>query len=470
MNFIPNPLRRQWKVLATALAFLTATIAAVWTHELWRPVADRLPVEMHLKRTDEHESDATAELHAGHEDGGRAESTSRLQLSEQARKNVGLTLFTVQPRDFQRTVVVPAVVAERPGRSQLTVSAPMTGTVTRIYPISGEAVAPGDPLFDLRLTHEDVVEKQTSLLRDLEQRDIIQAEVDRLEEVSSSGAVAGKTRLEKIYQRQTIDASIRAEREALLLHGLTEEQIAFIETERRLVRQILISTPEPDVSHSSADHEDFLQVGKLTIQRGDHVVTGAPMAILTDHCELYIEGMAFEQDAHALENAARQRLPISAWIESNGDGTQELSNLHVLYIQSEVDRESRALRFYVSLPNVLSRKETTPDGHRFIAWRYRPGQRVEVMVPVELWTNRVVVPVDAVVKEGAEWFIFQQNGEYFERKPIHVEYRDQRWAVIENDGALFPGDVVAATGAFQMNLAMKNKAGGGVDPHAGHNH
>jgi hypothetical protein len=29
---------------------------------------------------------------------------------------------------------------------------------------------------------------------------------------------------------------------------------------------------------------------------------------------------------------------------------------------------------------------------------------------------------------------------------------------------------VAGRGAYQMNLALKNQAGGGIDPHAGHNH
>jgi len=29
---------------------------------------------------------------------------------------------------------------------------------------------------------------------------------------------------------------------------------------------------------------------------------------------------------------------------------------------------------------------------------------------------------------------------------------------------------VARTGAHQMLMALKNKSGGGVDPHAGHNH
>ena len=32
------------------------------------------------------------------------------------------------------------------------------------------------------------------------------------------------------------------------------------------------------------------------------------------------------------------------------------------------------------------------------------------------------------------------------------------------------GDVVVTAGAYQMHLAMKNKANGGADSHAGHHH
>ena len=53
---------------------------------------------------------------------------------------------------------------------------------------------------------------------------------------------------------------------------------------------------------------------------------------------------------------------------------------------------------------------------------------------------------------------------------MRVIYRNSTHAVLANDGSVFPGDVVARVGAHQMQMALKNKAGGGVDPHAGHNH
>jgi hypothetical protein len=95
---------------------------------------------------------------------------------------------------------------------------------------------------------------------------------------------------------------------------------------------------------------------------------------------------------------------------------------------------------------------------------------VELRVPVERWENRIVLPVDAVAKDGVETYVFQANGQRFDRRPVHVEHRDRLWAVIANDGSLFAGERVAVSGAEQLQLALKNAQQGGVDPHAGHQH
>jgi hypothetical protein len=78
--------------------------------------------------------------------------------------------------------------------------------------------------------------------------------------------------------------------------------------------------------------------------------------------------------------------------------------------------------------------------------------------------------VEAVVSDGVESYVYRQSADSFQRVPVHVEFRDRTSAVIENDGAVFPGEVIAAKGAFQIHLALKNRAGGAVDPHAGHSH
>jgi multidrug efflux pump subunit AcrA (membrane-fusion protein) len=122
------------------------------------------------------------------------------------------------------------------------------------------------------------------------------------------------------------------------------------------------------------------------------------------------------------------------------------------------------------LPNEKKRDEKLDDGHRFVAWKFRPGQRVQLQIPVETLPERIVVPIDALAQDGVETYVFTPNGDHFDRRSVHVEFRDTRSAVIANDGSLFPGDLVAISGAQQLQLALKNKSGGGIDPHAGHNH
>ena len=457
----------KWRLLlsCTVVVLILAGVGMA-TRQHWLPLVkgvDRVVDE-------DHRHDEGAGTDHAHEAEAAAGEAASLQLSDQGRKNIGLTLATVGLSDFDRTIAIPATLIERQGQTKIVVSAPMTGIVTGIYPIRGEAVTPGDSLFDLRLTHEDLVEKQSSLLRSLEELDVVKREVARLENVIATGAVAGKRLLEQEYEQNKIEASIRAERQALLLHGLTEEQIQQIVDERQLQHQLTISAPELGKHAATEEHEDFLEVADIAVSVGEHVQTGIPLATLADHCELYIEGLAFEQDAEALNKAANNKSEVTAIIEGNGGKAQQVGSLHILHVENEVERESRALKFYILLPNELVRNELTKEGHRFIGWRYRPGQRVEVRIPMERWEGRIVLPVEAVIEEGPERYVYQEIRGRFQRRSVHVEYRDQSYAVIENDGTLFPGDRVAVRGSHQIHLEVKNQAGGGPDPHAGHHH
>ncbi len=92
---------------------------------------------------------------------------------------------------------------------------------------------------------------------------------------------------------------------------------------------------------------------------------------------------------------------------------------------------------------------------------------MEVKIPLSHWSNQIVLPPEAVVNEGAESFVFEQNGDHFDRVAVHVVYRDKDAVVVENDGQL-TGSTLAMSGAYQMHLAIKNKAGGAA-PH-GHMH
>lgn len=393
-----------------------------------------------------------------------------VKLSKTAQQNVGMQLAKIELRPFERTMSVPGMVVERPGRSAIQVAAPLTGVVTRIWPLQGETVAPGQPLFSLRLTHEEVVEGQAQYLRTAEELDVVQREIARLEKASANGAIPGKALIERQYELQKLQGVFRAQRQGLLLHGLSGAQVDEIAARRSLVSEMTVFVPERACGENSPDANCLLEIEELKVTEGQNVKAGDCLCVMSDHAVLYVQGKAFEQDAAALNKAVNDDWPVKAVIESGGQDRQTVPALQIVYLANKVEPESRAFLFYVELPNHMVRTHKRPDGHRFTSWQFKPGQRVDLLVPVEKWTGRIVLPVNAVVQDGPESYVFEQNGGHFDRRSVRVEYRDQFSVVIANDGTLTPGKLVIVSGAYQVHLALKNKSGGAPDPHAGHNH
>ncbi|MGI9177863.1 MAG: efflux RND transporter periplasmic adaptor subunit, partial [Pirellulales bacterium] len=258
-----------------------------------------------------------------------------------------------------------------------------------------------------------------------------------------------------------------AQRQALLLHGPTATQVEDIIRTRTLLGSIAVRGPGATALDGGADK---LVVQSLAADRGQHVSAGDTLAVLVDHATLLIEGDAFEQDITAITEAATADQPITAVLDAPGVAGRHVEGLHIAYVADRVAAESRTLRFYVTLPNEAGPQPRADGMNHLLTWRYKPGQRMQLQVPVEEWTERIVLPAQAVAQDGVENYVFRANGDHFDREPVHVEHRDPQWVVIANDGTLFPGDRVAMSAAQQLQLAIKNKSGGGVDPHAGHNH
>lgn len=409
-----------------------------------------------------------ADPHAGHDHGAHGDGPhlESIEISENGLKNIGYKEVVIKADKFEKKLTLPATVIERPGYSQIQIPAPMTGIVTKIYQIEGTAIKPGNPLFDLRLTHEELVTAQQNYLRSAENIDVINREIKRLESVGE-GTLAGKRILEQQYEKQKLEATFVAERQALLLHGLNEEQIKTILDKRELLRVLTVYAPQQNDSEKSS--APLLHLQKLPVQLGQQVESGQSLATLANHQSLYLEGRAFENDVANLRKALAAGWKVTARPNGTSDEAELIQDLDLLYLSDHIDAETRAFTFYISLPNsIVSEREA--NGSKYIQWRYRPGQRMELLIPIEQWTDKIVLPLESVVVEGAENYVFVQNGGKFERTPVHVEYRDLQNVVIENDGSLFDGTIVAAKGAYQMQLAIKNKSGGAIDPHAGHNH
>ncbi len=421
--------------------------------------------EDHHDEGDGHDHDAD-----DHDDHDHAhEDHVTVHISENGLKNIGFVPYAVEPTLYDKKLRLPAIVVERPGRSQLHITAPLTGIVTEIHSVTGEAVEPGQPLFEMRLTHEELVAAQRGYLRNAENLDVVNREIKRLSALGE-GVIAGRRILEQQYEKQKLEASLHAEEQAMLLHGITQPQIDEILETRRLFRSITVRAPEHAHGCDRCRTPHPFQIQRLGVAQGEQVEAGHELGVLADHCELHIEGMAFEDDAPLIRQAAQAGREVTAKLLAGNTPSPMLAGLEVLYVADQIDPNTRAFKVYLSLPNEMALDKTTTAGKRYIEWVYKPGQRMQLRVPVETWENQLVLPTSAIVDEGAEAYVYRQESDHFDQVPVHVLHRDQDSVVIANDGALSHGDVVAGSGAYQMHLALKNKSGGGIDPHAGHNH
>ncbi len=484
MNTLVSLLSRsRSKWIAGSIVVLTI-VTAPWWWAWMNSIAESLTdgsVDNAAMADDEPADDHTGHDHAEHDH----DASEAVELSPQARRNLRLEVGEIRPSTYTRAITIPALVTEQPGKTHHVVSAPMTGIVTGVSIVENQMVDSGDLLFTVRLTHEDLVKAQTEFLATLGRLDVERREVQRLQQVST-GVLPQKVILERQYEVEKLEAILKAEQSSLNLHGLSDKQIENIAKERKLVREVSVRVPflhadssvHTDGEHDGGlqvdqDHEVFSQksvVSRLDVRSGQAVQTGQPMCQLTDYAALYIEGRAFEQDADILAKAAQQTENVSA-IPLSGESRSvtAIESLSIQYVANEIEEQSRALHFYVGLPNEIVR-DSRHNGHRFVTWKYKPGQRMQLQIPVETWDDVLVLPVDAVGQEGPETFVFVENGDHFDRRPVHVMHRDQRNTVIANDGSLFPGESIALNAAHQLQMAIKNKSGGAVDPHHGHNH
>ena len=479
-------------------ALLVLGISAV-TFSSWWPGVNSL-VDRMLAKSQPSES-GHGHDHGHDEHAPPGAEVSSLELSAQAKLNLGLTAEYLRPvelSNYRKTIPIPSVIVERPGQTLIQVSTPMTGVVTQVAAIQGSAVETGQLMFRIRLTHEDLVQSQTDFVRSLGELDVENREIARLQKVTESGAIAGKSLLERQYAKEKLEALLQSQRETLRLHGLSPRQVEQIGKERRLLNELSVMVPASDQSPQELQLTDMegrqsvlfqspektsgggaqpavpaegekrppLIVESLDVQRGQSVEQGGKLCVLADYSRLYIEGRAFEQDIEVVNSVVTKQWTVSAEFTS---GTR-IDNLPLSFVSNEIDPGSRTLKLYVDLPNEILHDTRNASGQQFLTWRYKPGQRLQMRIPVEEWTDQIVLPIEAVAQEGAESFVFRQSGKKFQRVAVHVIHSDQSSAVIANDGSVFPGDVIARRSAHQMQMALKNKSGGGIDPHAGHSH
>lgn len=439
-----------------AIVILVAT-TAWFTRDRWSAIVRTAPAESG-------ESDAAPPV----------DEPSVLKLSPQARKNLQLVSKPAKRQIYWRTIQVPGAVVDRPGYSDRGVTSPAAGNVAEVHAFPGDTVRPGDRLLTLRLFSEYLQNTQKQLFTSMKEAQIVQEQLARLRPLSETGGIPQTKIIDLENELRRQNAVIQSHRQDLLTRGLNPEQIdgvadgRFVSTvEVRVPPRVaepetLITDSQSSLSDDLTDRDFAFEVQELNAELGQQVQAGQLLMTLANHSVLYLEGHAFKREAPVLEQAARNGWKVSVeFAEDDATSWPDLQQeFEIRYLANTIDTNSRTFDFFIPLEN--QSRSYSKDGQTFVVWRFRPGQRVRLHVPVEELTDVIVLPASAVVSEGPEAYVFQQNGDLFNRIPVQVLHEDRRNVVLANDGSIVPGLYFAQNAAASLNRVLKAQAASGM--------
>jgi hypothetical protein len=391
-----------------------------------------------------------------------------VRLTPQARKNLDLIARPSSLTTYWRSVEFPGVIIDRPGVTDRGVVSPISGVISQVHAFPGDVLSPSASIFTVRINSESIYDSQLKLYAAIKNAEIARSNLDRLSNAAESGAIPKSRVIEIQNELKQHNVTIESYRQDLKARGLPQHCIERAEL-GEFATEFIVRAPEDSslpsdaASNLSEDLAAFsFEVHSLAVELGEQVAAGQLVARLADHRLLLIEARGFKEDLPAVQEAIKSGWQASVEFDSPSEGGWPSlpESYPILRMANSLDPETRTFSFFLPLANQSQAYES--EGVTRLLWRFRPGTQLRVRVPVEKFENVFVVPKQAVVWEGPEAYVFRQNGDFFDRLPVHVLHEDRTQAALANDGSLKPSFYIAQSAAASLNRVLKAQASSGV--------
>lgn len=398
-------------------------------------------------------------------------AAGKIIVPEQAQRNLGLKALPLKPQTYWRTIQVPGMVLDKPGQSDRSIVAPASGVIVQVNCYPGDTVQSDQELFLLRFQSESLHETQSELFKATQDLALAQSQQERLTAIRDVLPAERIIEVDSEIKRYT--AAVSASRQKLRNHGFDEQMLEAASGGQFVTEmQIMVPTIAPVAGSRQGQLETTESIGgpapprtyevqEIRVELGQMVQSGQTLCLLSNHQELVVEGRAFRDETVLLERSVQEDWPVEVdFREEAQDWGPFTQTFHIRHLANTIDPVNRTFAFRMPLEN----QSRTIDiaGRTQTLWRFRPGQKVRILVRVERLDNVFVLPADAVASDGPESFIFTQNVNTFVRTPVRVLLHDRRQVVIANDGVIVPGSFAVQLAAEQLNRMVKSGQNTGV--------
>lgn len=355
------------------------------------------------------------------------------------------------------------MIVDRPGQSDRSVVTPVTGIIIKMDHFPGDSVYPGDVLYTIRLLSESLHQTQSELFKSTQDMKLAIAQRQRL--ASAGDSIPGARIIDAENQIARLEVAVKACQSELVNRGLNSSQIADVSA-GKFVSEIAIRTPTvprdaglqfaatSDTRSAAAQSQrpaPVFEVQACKVELGQQVEAGQVLCLLANHELLAIEGRAFRDETPFVERSIQEKWPVDVDFQENeAAGWPALEQeFHIRHLANTIDPDKRTFAFRIPVEN--QSRIVEENGQTQILWRFRPGQRLRILMRVEKIDNVLILPAEAVMRDGVDAFAFTQNVNTFERQAVRILAQDRLHTVVANDGSLVPGSFVAQNAAAQLN-------------------
>lgn len=152
---------------------------------------------------------------------------------------------------------------------------------------------------------------------------------------------------------------------------------------------------------------------------------------IADLSQVRVKCHVYEADVGKVHLGQRARFYFEAYPGRTFEGTVE-------FLGGELENDTRTLPVWSRLGN----------GDLAL----RPNMRADVRLIAGVAADALAVPIEAVLGDAGNYFVYLDGGHAYERKPVVLGKRDDRYVEIA-DG-LVPGDRVVTQGNYQLQFAV----------------
>jgi RND family efflux transporter MFP subunit len=331
-------------------------------------------------------------------------------MSSAQQKSLGVTLATIGKSSMMSSRLFPAEIAVPIGQERV-ISAAQSGLIDQLFVAAGQEVRKGQAI--AHMISPDLVALQKDYLQASTQKKLLAKSVARDQALFKEGIIAERRLIETESAHEEVSASLAQRRQALRLAGMSDAAIHQLSSATHMQSGVtLVATIDG-------------QVIEQMVTTGQRVDMGMPLYRIAKLNPLWLEIHAPLEGLPLVKIGMPVSIPK---LQASGK---------LIAIVRSVNKADQTLHL---------RAEITKGTENL-----SPGQFVETHIHLDAQASHFSVPKSALVRQGADTYVFVQNAKGFKAIKVTVISEQSEDAVI--DGSLTGKEKVAISGVSAIKGA-----------------